>query len=123
MVYQMNKNREHRAECNLIRDPIDECNINVIETEEVLKKYVLPEERYKIQDNYLYTTMPIQKDNGYVRVAEICKNSKIYCADENELYNLDKKLNKLGYKTRVGRNMYTGGLSIAVLEEPSTKGE
>lgn len=102
--------RGHRAECNLIIDPIDKCNINSIETGEILKKYVSPD-------------MPIQKDNGYVRVAEICAGCKLYCAVENELYDIEKKLNELGYKIRVGRNMYTGDLSIAVLEEPKSKGE
>lgn len=37
---------------------------------------------------------------------------------ENDLYELDKELNELGFKTRMGRNCDTGTLSIAVLEEP-----
>lgn len=36
---------------------------------------------------------------------------------ENDLYELDKELNELGFKTRMGRNCDTGTLSIAVLEE------
>ena len=41
--------------------------------------------------------------------------------DENDLYELDKELNELGFKTRMGRNCDTGTLSIAVLEEPETE--
>ena len=62
-----------------------------------------------------------QQDKKYVRVVEISKDSKIYSTDENVLYELDKELNELGFKTRVGRNCDTGTLSIAVLEEPKTE--
>lgn len=33
-------------------------------------------------------------------------------------YTFSKELNKLGFKTRIGRNCDTGTLSITVLEEP-----
>ena len=58
-----------------------------------------------------------QQDKRYIRAVEICKGSKIYSTDENDLYELDKELNKLRFKTRIGRNCDTGTLSIAVLEE------
>lgn len=57
----------------------------------------------------------------HLKNGEICKGSKIYSTDENDLYELDKELNKLGFKTRMGRNCDTGTLSIAVLEEPGTE--
>ena len=113
--------RGHRAECNLIRDPIDNYLDRKDEIDEVIAAFT-PQDISK-QVNQIFYTSSSCEDDKYVRVAEICKNSKIYCADENELYDIDKRLNELGYKTRVGRNMYTGGLSIAVLEEPNQKGE
>ncbi|MBD9108955.1 hypothetical protein [Bacteroides nordii] len=115
--------RGHRAECNLIIDPVDKCNLNSAEIGSTFKKYVSAEEYYRLHDNHLYMTMPIQKDSKYIRVAEICAGCKLYCADEDELYEIDKKLNELGYETRVGRNMYTGNLSIAVIKNPKVKGE
>ena len=115
--------RRHRTECNLIIDPIDKCNFNSVEIGNVLKKYVSAEEYYRLHNNHLYMTIPIQKDNNYVRVTEICAGCKLYCADEDELYEIDKKLNELGYETRVGRNMYTNNLSIAVIKNPKVKGE
>lgn len=111
-----------RAECNLIVDPIDKSNLNSIEIGSTLKQCISAEEYYK-HDNHLYMTMPIQKDNNYVRVTEICAGCKLYCVDEDELYEIDKKLNELGYETRVGRNMYTDNLSIAIIKNPKTKGE
>ena len=95
-----------------------------IVTGSALEKYIIPEKEYsRIQNNRLYiTTMP-KEDNKYVRVAEICAGCKIYSVDEDELYEIDKKLNELGYETRVGRNMYTGDLSIAVLENPKVEGD
>lgn len=96
---------------------------NSIEIGSALKQYISAEEYYKLHDNHLYMTMPIQKDNNYVRVTEICAGCKLYCTDEDELYEIDKKLNELGYETRVGRNMYTGNLSIAVIRDPNVKGE
>lgn len=115
--------RGYRAECNLIIDPVDKCNLNSVEIGSALKQYVSTEEYYRLHDNHLYTTMPIQKDSRYIRVAEICAGCKLYCTDEDELYEIDKRLNELGYETRVGRNMYTDNLSIAVLKEPKMKGE
>lgn len=96
---------------------------NSIEIGSALKQYISAEEYYKLHDNHLYMAMPIQKDNNYVRVTEICAGCKLYCTDEDELYEIDKKLNELGYETRVGRNMYTGNLSIAVIRDPNVKGE
>lgn len=109
--------RGNRVECNLIRDPIDKCNLNSVEIGNALKKYVSVEEYHRLHDNHLYMTMPIQKNSKYVRVIEICAGCKLYCADEDELYEIDKKSNELGYETRVGRNMYTGNLSIAVIRD------
>lgn len=115
--------RGHRVECNLIIDPIDKCNLNSVEDGNALKKYVSVEEYHRLNDNHLYITMPIQKNSKYIRVTEICAGCKLYCADEDELYVIDKKLNELGYETRVGRNMYTDNLSIAVIRDPNVKGE
>lgn len=111
--------RGHRVECNLIIDPVDKCNLNSVEIGSALKQYVSAEEYHRLHNNHLYTTMPIQMvDSKYIRVTEICAGCKLYCTDEDELYEIDKKLNELGYETRVGRNMYTGKLSIAVLKDP-----
>lgn len=115
--------RGYRAECNLIIDPVDKCNLNSVEIGNALKQYASAEECYRLRDNHLYTTAPIQKDNNYVRVTEICAGCKLYCAEEDELYEIDKKLNELGYETRVDRNMYTDKLSIAVIKNPKVKGE
>ena len=52
-----------------------------------------------------------QQDKKYVRVVEICKGSKIYSTDENDLYKLNKELNELGFKTRMGRNCGYGYMS------------
>lgn len=71
-------------------------------------------------DQWLYVSST-QQDKKYIRVVEICKGSKIYSTDENDLYKLNKELNELGFKTRIGRNCDTGTLSIAVLEEPETE--
>ena len=65
--------------------------------------------------------MEYKKGRRSVRAVEIYKGSKIYSTDENDLYELDKELNKLGFKTRMGRNCDTGTLSIAVLKEPETE--
>ena len=65
--------------------------------------------------------MEYKKGRRAVRAVEICKGSKIYSTDENDLYKLDKELNKLGFKTRMGRNCDIGTLSIAVLKEPETE--
>lgn len=113
--------RGHRAECNLIIDPIDKCNLNSAEMGSTLKKYVSVEEYYRLYDNHLYMTMPIQKDNNHVRVTEICAGCELYYVDEDELYEIDKKLNELEYETRVCRNMYTGELSLAVIKNPKVK--
>lgn len=115
--------RGYRAECNLIIDPVDKCNLNSVEIGNALKQYVSAEEYHRLHNNHLYTTMPIQKDSKYIRITEICAGCKLYCTDEDELYEIDKKLNELGYETRIGRNMYTGNLSIAVLKDPNVKGE
>ena len=112
--------RGRRAFLNLIRDPVDNYIEHKDEIEEVLKPFtVVP--RNKISkvdtDQWLYISSA-WRDKNYVRAVEICKGSKIYSTDENELYKLDKELNELGFKTRMGRNYDTGTLSIAVLEEP-----
>lgn len=112
----MEYKRGRRACLNLIRDSVDNYIEHKDEIEEVLKPFtVVP--RNKISkvdtDQWLYVSSARQ-DKKYVRAVEICKGSKIYSADENDLYELDKELNELGFKT----NCDTGTLSIAVLEEP-----
>lgn len=119
----MEYKRGRRACLNLIRDPVDNYIEHRDEIEEVLKPFtVVP--RNKISkvdtDQWLYVSSARQ-DKKYVRTVEICKGSKIYSTDENDLYKLDKELNELGFKTRMGRNCDTGTLSIAVLEEPETE--
>lgn len=116
----MEYKRGCRACLNLIRDPVDNYIEHKDEIEEILKPFtVVP--RNKISkvdtDQWLYISSAWQ-DKNYVRAVEICKGSKIYSTDENDLYELDKELNELGFKTRMGRNCDTGTLSIAVLEEP-----
>lgn len=119
----MEYKRGRRVCLNMIRDPVDNYIEHKDEIEEVLKQFtVVP--RNKISkvdtDQWLYVGSARQ-DKKYVRAVEICKGSKIYSTDENDLYELDKELNKLGFKTRIGRNCDTGTLSIAVLEEPETE--
>lgn len=119
----MEDKRGRRACLNLIRDPVDNYIEHKDEIEEVLKSFtVIP--RNKISkvdtDQWLYISSA-WRDKNYVRAVEICKGSKIYSTDENDLYELDKELNKLGFKTRMGKNCDTGTLSIAVLEEPETE--
>ena len=119
----MEYKRGRRACLNFIRDPVDNYIEHKDEIEEVLKPFtVVP--RNKISkvdtDQWLYVSSA-WRDKNYVRAVEICKGSKIYSTDENDLYKLDKELNELGFKTRIGRNCDTGTLSIAVLEEPETE--
>lgn len=119
----MEYKRSRRACLNLIRDPVDNYIEHKDEIEEILKPFtVVP--RNKISkvdtDQWLYISSA-WRDKNYVRAVEICKGSKIYSTDENDLYELDKELNELGFKTRMGRNCDTGTLSIAVLEEPGTE--
>ena len=115
--------RGRRAFLNLIRDQVDNYIEHKDEIEEVLKPFtVVPRNKIsKIDtDQWLYISSA-WRDKNYVRAVEICKGSKIYSTDENDLYELDKELNELGFKTRIGRNCDTGTLSIAVLEEPETE--
>lgn len=72
---------------------------------------------FKVDTGQWLCISSAQQDKKYVRVAEISKGSKIYSTDENDLYELNKELNELGFKTRMGRNCDTGTLSTAVLEE------
>lgn len=112
----MEYKRGRRAFLNMIRDPVNNYIEHKDEIEEVLKPFtVVP--RNKISemntDQLLYVSSA-QQDKKYVRAVEICKGCKIYSTDENNLYELDKELNNLGFKTRCD----TETLSIAVLEEP-----
>lgn len=119
----MEYKRGRRACLNLIRDPVDNYIEHKDEIEEVLKPFtVVPRNKISISDinKWLYVTS-VKQDKRYVKAIEICKCSKIYSTDENDLYKLDKELNKLGFKTIMGRNCDTGTLSIAVLEEPETE--
>ena len=116
----MEYKRGRRAFLNLIRDPVDNYIEHRDEIEEFLKSFtVVPQNKIsKVNtDQWLYIGSA-WRDKNYVRAVEICKGSKIYSTDENDLYELDKELNELGFKTRMSRNCDTGTLSIAVLEEP-----
>lgn len=115
--------RGRRAFLNLIRDPVDNYIEHKDEIEEVLKPFtVVPRNKISISNinQWLYVTS-VEQDKRYVKAIEICKGSKIYSTDENDLYKLNKELNELGFKTKMGRNYDTGTLSIAVLEEPETE--
>lgn len=119
----MEYKRGRRACLNLIRDPVDNYIEHRDEIEEVLKSFtVVPRNKIsKIDtDQWLYISSA-WRDKNYIKAVEICKGSKIYSTDENDLCKLDKELNELGFKTRMGRNCDTGTLNIAVLEEPETE--
>lgn len=113
----MEYKRGHRAYLDMIRDSLDDYKDEI---EEVLKPFTTVS-RNKIStvdtNQQLYVSSAWQ-DKNYVRGIEICKDYKIYSTDENYLYELNKELNELGFKTRMGRDCDTGTLSIAVLEEP-----
>ncbi len=114
----MQYTRGHRACLNIIRDPVDNYIEHKKEIEEVLKVYMTVSNNSPISENQQLYISSAWKDRNYVRAVEVCKGSKIYSTDENDLYELDKELNEFGFKTRMGRNCDTGTLSIAVLEEP-----
>lgn len=111
--------RGRRACLNMIRDPVDNYIEHKDEIEEVLKPFtVVPRNKIsEVNTDQLLYVSSAQQDKKYVRAAEICKGCKIYSTDENNLYELDKELNKLGFKTRCD----TETLSIVVLEEPETE--
>lgn len=92
--------------------------IETIEKGEILKQYVSITDNIKVNDDAVYMIFPYEKDSRYMRAMRIGKSDKIYCINEDELYEVDKKLNELGYKTKMGRNCDTRTLSIVVLEEP-----
>lgn len=93
-------------------------HIETIEKGEILKQYVSVADNIKVNDNAAYMIFPHEKDSRYVRAIRIGQYDKIYCINEDELYEVERKLNELDYKTRIGRNCDTGTLSIAILEEP-----
>ena len=119
----MEYKRDYRACLNLIRDSIDNYIEHKDEIEEILKPFtIVPRNKiFKVDTGQWLCVNSTQQDKRYIRVVEICKGSKIYNTNENDLYELDKELNKFGFKTRMGRNCDTGTLSIAVLEEPETE--
>lgn len=114
----MQYTRGHRACLNMMRDPVDNYIEHKDEIEEVLKLYTTVPYKPSIDENQEIYISSAWQDKNYVRAVEICKGSKIYSTDEDDLYELDKELNVLGFKTRMGRNCDTGTLSIVVLEEP-----
>ncbi len=73
---------------------------------------------FKVDIDRLLYVSSARQDKKHTRTVKICKGSKIYSTDENSLYELDKELNKLGFKTRMGKNCDTGTLNIVILEEP-----
>ena len=88
----MEYKRGCRACLNMIQDPVDNYIKHRDEIEEVLKPFtVVP--RNKISkvntDQWLYISSA-WRDKNYVRAVEICKGSKIYSTDENDLYELDE---------------------------------
>lgn len=114
----MEHTRGYRACLNMLRDPIDNYIEHKDEIEEILKSYTTVPYKSPIDENQQVYISSVQQDKNYVRAVEVCKSSKIYSTDEDDLYELDKELNELGYKTRMGRNCNTGTLSIAILGEP-----
>ena len=95
-------------------------HFNDVEKSEVLKQCTYVYDNIGIEDNAAYLIFP-HENNQYVKTTRICQHDKISCVNEDELYKIDKKLNELGFKTRIGRNCDTGILSIVVLEEPKTE--
>lgn len=95
-------------------------HFNDVEKSEVLKQSTYVYDNIGIEDNAAYLIFP-HENNQYVKITRICQYDKISCVNENELYKIDKKLNELGFKTRIGRHCDTGTLSIAILEEPKIK--
>ena len=61
--------------------------------------------------------MMINKANDLVRVVRIQEGLKVYCDGQISCLNLEKELNKLGIKTRVGCNV-VGTWSIYIISVP-----
>ena len=114
----MQYTRGYRACLNMIRDPVDNYIEHKDEIEEILKLYTTVPYKSPIDESQQIYISSAWQDKNYVRGAEICKESKIYSTDEDDLYEFDKEMNEFGFKTRIGRNCDTGTLSIAVLEDP-----
>lgn len=95
-------------------------HFNDVEKGEVLKRCTHVYDNIGIEDSATYLIFP-HENSKCVRAIRIGQYDKISCVNEDELYKINKKLNELGFKTRMGRNCDTGTLSIAVLEEPETE--
>lgn len=117
----MQYTRGHRACLNMIRDSVDNYIEHKDEIEEVLKSYTTVPHELPINENQQLFISSAWQDKNYVRAVEICNGSKIYSTDEDDLYELDKELNELGYKTQISKNCNTEVLSITILEEPENK--
>lgn len=113
----MQYTRGRRVCLNMLQKPVDGYIEHKNEIEEILKQYTIVPHKSQINENQQTYISSARKDKNYVRTVEICKGSKIYSTGEDDLYELDKELIGLGYKTRMGRNCNTGTLSIAVLDE------
>lgn len=113
--------RGRRAYLNMIRDPIDNYIEHKDEIEEVLKSYTKVLHKPLINEKQQIYISSAWQDKNYVRCVEVCKGSKIYGTDKDDLYELDKELNEPGFKTRIDRNCDTGTLSVMILDEPENK--
>lgn len=112
--------RGHRAYLNMIRDPVDNYIEHKDEIDAVLEPFTTIPPKFSInvkQQIYISSTC---QDKNYVKAVEIRKGDKIYCKGEGILYELDKELNELGFKTKISRNCDAETLSIVILEEPET---
>ena len=69
----------------------------------------------------LKTALEIGIDCGLETIGESLYNIQIHSSSLFTYAEINKELNELGFKTRMGRNCDTGTLSIAVLEEPETE--
>lgn len=59
------------------------------------------------------------QDATYSRVWLIKPYDKFTCYNEDDLYDLEKKLNNMGCETRIARNLESGTLSVAILSVPT----
>lgn len=63
--------------------------------------------------------LKLQKGTDCIMGWLISPYDKFSCPNEEDVYKLERKLNDMGCKTRVGRNMENGVLSVVVLEIPN----
>ena len=60
----------------------------------------------------------LRMDNNYVRAIHIAPGLKVYMPDKESCLDLENKLNRLGIKTRSGRNCEADIWSIYIISVP-----